>query len=51
MDKIPSVSLFAKVCFGWEAFDYQVNPLNDTTSRVLIVSGRQVGNLAKQLMA
>jgi len=29
--------------FGWDAFPYQVPPLNDKNKRVLIASGRQVG--------
>jgi len=34
---------FAKIFFGWKAFDYQVGPLNDMNSRVLMACGRQVG--------
>jgi len=34
---------FAKVFFGWKAFDYQESPLNDMNRRVLMACGRQVG--------
>jgi len=37
-------SEFAKLSFGWNAFDYQIEPLNDMSSRVLMATGRQVGN-------
>jgi len=34
---------FAELFFGWKAFDYQIEPLNDMNSRVLMACGRQVG--------
>jgi hypothetical protein len=36
---------FAKLFFGWVAFDYQKDPLNDLYRRVLMACGRQVGKL------
>lgn len=35
--------VFAELYFGWKAFDYQVEPLNDMNKRVLMACGRQVG--------
>lgn len=34
---------FAELFFGWKAFDYQTEPLNDMNPRVLMACGRQVG--------
>ena len=31
------------IAFGWDAFDYQVAPLNDTSKRLVISTGRQIG--------
>ena len=34
---------FAKIAFDWEAFDYQLKPINDESRKILMACGRQVG--------
>lgn len=42
---LASPVLFARVCLGWNAFPYQIEPLNDISKRIVMACGRQVGKV------